>query len=278
MHRARRLSMLLCGASLVACTHDFDKFAFDSAADGGHEPSSSATHDSGTDAAAPPAHTHGSGGAASNPDRRTDAGRTMTSADAGDRQTHDATTPVIMDAATAADTGMVADTGTVTDSGHGSHDAALDSGPADTGAPDDAAIGMCRTAWSSTSLSLDTCSTCACDSCTDPVSACLSAGSASEAQLCTDVFVCAVEHDCKDWDCYCTAPKCNAPHDSGDGPCVAQMDAAAGGTRTQVMEIRQAGDSSQPLVRAMNAIGCVLGLDSHSPGGPKIGKCDATCP
>jgi hypothetical protein len=29
---------------------------------------------------------------------------------------------------------------------------------------------------------------------------------------------------------------------------------------------------------AMNAIGCVLGLDAHSPDGPKTGQCDATCP
>lgn len=39
-----------------------------------------------------------------------------------------------------------------------------------------------------------------------------------------------------------------------------------------------ARDPAEPLVRAMNAIGCVLGLDPHSPNGPLAGRCDTACP
>jgi hypothetical protein len=200
--------------------------------------------------------------------------------DAGDLQASDAKTPAVGSIADAAATAP--DTGVVGDAGNGRKDAAAvtpDAGVVvDAAAPDDAAVAMCSAAWSSTSLSLSACSTCACASCADPVTACLSVGTALEAQHCTDVFVCAVQHDCKGWDCYCTNTKCGAPNASGEGPCVAQIEAAAGGKRVQVMSIEQAGDPNEPLVRAMNAIGCVLGLDSHSPGGPKAGQCDATCP
>jgi hypothetical protein len=54
--------------------------------------------------------------------------------------------------------------------------------------------------------------------------------------------------------------------------------ASAGGERTEVMSIESSGDTTQPLVRAKNAIACVLGLDSRSSGGPLTGYCDATCP
>jgi hypothetical protein len=277
MRCVRQLPVLLCGIGLLACTRDFDKFEFDSS-DGGHDRSSRIADGGPGDAAAPASNAGGSGGTPS-PHHARDAGHSNASTDAGSDQTHDAALQN-MDAAAMPDTGTTtADAGTPpNDAASGTPDAAPDTSVPDTSVPDDAAIGMCSSEWTSASLPANACSTCACGSCTDPVTACLTNGSAAEAQLCIDVFACALQNDCKDWDCYCTEQKCGAPLKSGDGPCAAQMDAAANGKRTEVMAIREAGDPNQPLVRAMKAIGCVLGLDEHSPGGPKTGRCDATCP
>jgi hypothetical protein len=266
--------MLLCSVGLCACTHDFGTFHFD-AADGGNKRSSVVRGGSKSDAAALPMSGRAGSGGSSDAGLvgPSDADTHAAAMDASDRRASDAAVRPSADAA--ADTGVVADTG------NGPHDAGVapDTGMAsDAGVRDDAAVEMCSAAWSSTSLPLSACSTCACASCTDPVTACLTVGTALEAQHCTDVFVCAVEHDCKDWACYCTNTKCGAPNASGDGACVAQMEAAAGGKRVQVMAVQTAGDPNEPLVRAMTAIGCVLGLDPHSPGGPKAGQCDATCP
>lgn len=271
MRRVRQLLVLLCSIGLLACTRDFGKFEFDSP-DSGHK-KNSRTADGGPGDAAAPASGGGGSGGTSSPNHRHDAGHGTASTDGGKEQTRDAATHN-MDAAAVLDTGTSADTGTTPmDAATGTPDAAPD-----TSVPDDAAIGMCSSAWTSASLSANACSTCACGSCTDPVTACLTGGTTAEAQLCIDVFACALQNDCKDWDCYCNEQKCGAPQKSGDGPCAAQMDAAANGQRSEVMAIRQAGDPNQPLVRAMNAIGCVLGLDPNSPGGPKAGQCDATCP
>jgi hypothetical protein len=206
MRRVRQLPLLLCSIGLLACTHDFGKFEFDSP-DNGHE-KNSRTADGGPGDASPPASDEAGTGGASSPNHARDARHGTASTDAGHEQTRDAATHN-MDAAAMADTGTTADTGTSTtpnDAATGTPDAAPD-----TSVPDDAAIGMCGTAWTSASLSANACSTCACDSCTDPVTACLTAGTAAEAQLCIDVFACALQNDCKDWDCYCNEQKCGAP-------------------------------------------------------------------
>jgi hypothetical protein len=58
-----------------------------------------------------------------------------------------------------------------------------------------------------------------------------------------------------------------------DGPCVAEMNAAAGGDRAQVLAAHQANDPNQPLVRAVRAIGCATGQSRTAVGGMMTGKC-----
>jgi hypothetical protein len=276
MRCARLLSLVLC-AGLCACTRDFDAFDFDAPAD--------AKGGSTRDAAVSPASDGDAG-----PERPGSARRRTV--DAGAQQTSDSGTGGVgpgTDAAAATVDGGAVDAGSIvsdagsvvadagnaqSDAGSANHDAAV----VDAGVADDASVEMCSAAWSGTSLSASACSTCACASCSEPVTACLTLGTEAEVQQCTGVFVCAIQHDCKDWACYCTAEKCGAPSASGDGPCVAEMEAAAGGKRVKVMSILQGGDANEPLVRAVNATGCVLGFDSHSPGGTRAGQCDATCP
>jgi hypothetical protein len=55
------------------------------------------------------------------------------------------------------------------------------------------------------------------------------------------------------------------------------MNAAANGQRNEVEALRLAGNTDEPLVRAMRAIECTLGLDKRSPGGPKNGMCNVQC-
>lgn len=257
---------LLCALHLGACTKDFGVFDF-GAVDGGGTHSAAVKGEGAADAAVSALDGGSNTGAADSGRAQPDAQPIeVAPADAGLSQQSDAAAPTVgtndaggTDAAvTVLDAAVAADGGSI---------------------PVDPKVAACAQVWSSnTALPTSQCSTCACAMCADPVNACLASGPALEVMQCSAVFACAVAHDCKDWDCYCATANCRAPAESGDGPCVAEMEAAAGGSRARVMSIRQAGDPTEPLVRAMNAIGCVLGLHANSPGGPKVGECDATCP
>jgi hypothetical protein len=132
---------------------------------------------------------------------------------------------------------------------------------------------QCVATWSADQFSDLACTQCACDQCTSPTLDCLSRGSDEERSLCTSLFACALNHGCHDWDCYCTTMSCRMGNSAPDGPCVAQMDAAAGGKREQVVAVHQANDPNQALVRAVRAIGCATGQSRSAVGGMMTGKC-----
>jgi hypothetical protein len=152
----------------------------------------------------------------------------------------------------------------------------------DAAAEDDAQIPPdtleCTRDWSATSSDTPVCRDCACDRCSSSALDCLSRGSVQERALCTALFGCALRHACHDWDCYCSTSKCytttTAP---GDGPCVSEMNAAAGGQHDRVSAVHRENDPSQPLVKAVRAIGCSIGVPLGSVGGSMTGKCVAAC-
>jgi hypothetical protein len=158
----------------------------------------------------------------------------------------------------------------------GAGDAAIDAGGVDASEPPPDP-GPCLDAWSATPPGPTACGDCACASCTTAVAACLTEGSPSEQALCADVLACAITNDCMEWDCYCTSPQCGSPTPDGNGPCVAVINAAAGGTRDDVVSISVAADPQEPLVRANAAVRCVIGASRRSPGGEAAGSCNADC-
>jgi hypothetical protein len=188
-----------------------------------------------------------------------DAGFTMPEDDAG--------TPVI----TTMDAG-----GTVT----------TDAGGADTGVdsslPDDDDAGSPPTACDEFTeatpvASKPNCAGCACTSCDAPIEQCFNSGEPAKDALCAAAVACALQNACQDYDCYCSSMPCGAPAATGDGPCVAEYNAAADGMKAQVNAIRTGNDSDEPLVRAKNVIECVLGLSDQSFNGPASGMCEADC-
>jgi hypothetical protein len=227
----------LCGCWLLAaCTQDFDAFEFEAEADGDRDEAVSGARDASSAGA-------GAGGRGG-----VDAGDTVDGLDAST-------------GTGGADSGGEPPTGMTSDASAGDADAATD--PGDAGAQPDP---TCVTAWTDTTPGPASCGDCACSACTAPVLACLMQGSASEQSLCHDVVACALESGCRD-DCYCQSAQCGAPDATGDGPCAAQMSAAAGGGgRNQVTQILSAADPNEPLVRAMQAVQCVLGASSDQPG------------
>lgn len=158
--------------------------------------------------------------------------------------------------------------------------------PSDAGAEDAARIDAGQTECAATfrELSLPDarateCQSCACDSCARAILDCLHYGSQVERGLCRDVLSCALRERCQEYDCYCSSPRCGRPDGSGDGPCGAEILAAAGGNRGRVMSLRNANprDRDEPLVRAAQAIACILGERRNS-GGPTVaGSCNALC-
>ena len=119
------------------------------------------------------------------------------------------------------------------------------------------------------------CSACACDACAASVLPCLEKGDVYE-RPCRDVLSCSVSHGCRDWDCYCLNEACrDDPEAAGDGPCVEEMNAAAGGSldRAAVNAAHSDKDASNPMTMALKATSCILG----SGRGPLTGACETAC-
>jgi hypothetical protein len=160
----------------------------------------------------------------------------------------------------------------------GSDDAGADE--PDVDAEVESAGLQCETRWNEDLGVSPACRECSCDRCAQPVIDCVTLGDERERQLCETVFLCAMENACQDYSCYCATTGCNNPSASGDGPCAQAMDQAAGGNRAEVDKLRGADppDYEQPLMRAVRAIGCVLGVHTMSPGPSEPGQCTDACP
>jgi hypothetical protein len=104
------------------------------------------------------------------------------------------------------------------------------------------------------------------------VLACLTHGSASEQKLCEAVLACSIQNGCGD-DCYCGNNQCGKPTADGNGPCVTEMNAAAGGSRDSVNQIIGADDPNEPRARALDALRCMFGTGRRASG-----PCQLTCP
>jgi hypothetical protein len=171
-------------------------------------------------------------------------------------------------------------------------DASMDSGPAedaavetdagvDSGQQQDAGgfdAAACRAALEP--LVLDgrvICDDCGCWGCGFEVMGCLQSGDGAEDALCSDVLECALQNSCQVWDCYCNEPNCGGGDPDGTGPCVAEMNAAAGGQKAEVFSVWQSDDGTEPLVRALDAVRCLIGSHQRSPGGASSGVCEADC-
>ena len=124
----------------------------------------------------------------------------------------------------------------------------------------------------------ESCASCSCGSCAGEVASCLGSNDGDADPLCAAVVSCAIQNDCRFWGCYCRTPQCARTSPTGDGPCVAAIEAAAGGAKAVVMAKWASTDLADPLVRARNLIACTLGLDAQHPLGPITGQCDDTCP
>jgi hypothetical protein len=181
-----------------------------------------------------------------------------------DAQTpHDAQTPPTRDAQTAPPDAQT------------SHDA---------GPPPDAQITpeqqACANQWSVAALSYNSasCIACACAHCTTPIVNCLSSGEDSANAACAAVVACALVQHCHGWDCYCSGVDCVPDTNNlADGPCHREMELAAGGdedhARVALIRSYDTSDSDQPLLEAVHAIACVVGMQPDSMNG----KCPNAC-
>ncbi len=138
---------------------------------------------------------------------------------------------------------------------------------------------QCTVSWPDLKTGSAICRYCACNSCAAPIVECLDVGDPTQRALCRGVLACAVRTHCKDGSCYCTGDGCGYPNASGDGPCVAEIEAAAGGKRARVTELRQLDPAprDQPYIRAITAITCLYGSDDASPGATVTEQCMTSC-
>lgn len=191
-----------------------------------------------------------------------------------------------------ADSGAERDGGAGENGGGSGGDAAMDSGNAEDGAAAEAGGSVdtgqqdaesveeaaCRSAFEPVVPDgRYTCDDCGCSGCGDEITSCLQSGDAAEDGLCREVVRCALENSCQVWDCYCSASNCGGGSLDGDGPCVAEMNAAVGGQKAEVMQVWDSGDETEPLVRALDAVSCLVGRDRRSPGGFRRGACESEC-
>lgn len=279
MRRTRVYARVLLGLGLslsAACTKDFSRFHFQNSRDGGSTP----TFDSGMDAevsqnvidAMPQDGKHedsqmsvepqaGSGGEAPK-----DSGATMMPKDAS-KPPVDARTPMTMD-----------DDARVSEDAQTPMDATMPDAQTrpDAQMPDE--MLRCSEAYRSLADARDDCRACTCNRCTNAALDCLVGDNAYDRAACTNLWACAIQHGCRDWDCYCSTSMCRLTMTAqGDGPCVTAMNEAAGGTREKVNAAHQANDPHSPLVRAIRAIGCTVGIPSSAVGGPITEQCKASC-
>jgi hypothetical protein len=249
----RRLALLAL-PWIAACTHDFGSFSYRD--DGGS--SITAAAQPGSDAA-PPQRTDagdaraGSGGARG--EQRPDA--------ASDGGEHPQTG--VEDASTRDASMATSDAGEAADAG------------SDAGAePPSPETLSCRGALQANAAS-ESCGSCGCEHCAGEVASCLGSGDQDSDPLCAAVVACAIQNDCRFWGCYCRTPQCGRNSPTGDGPCVAQIEAAAGGSKAIVMAKWTSSDLADPLVRSRNLVACTLGLDAQHPLGPITGQCVEAC-
>ena len=67
---------------------------------------------------------------------------------------------------------------------------------------------------------------------------------------------------------------------SVDGPCADAYEQATGGaaiTEAEVIALLELADPTEPLVQALDAIECIVGLHSKSVGGGADGLCQVEC-
>jgi hypothetical protein len=310
--RGALLASLVLACGLSACTRDFSRFHF-SPPDSGV----TNAHDSAVpDAAKPPFDAMTDARSHDDPDARLpdaaparDTGPLTDAHNDGAHSPHpDAKVDAMSDddAQTAVDSGMAMrdsgmqhDSGTPHDSGtlqdidaHTLVDAHVP--PPDTGPPPphDAGITeaqvMCQTQWSLNDFHDTDCAACSCgDKCIVPVMNCFTGGAElGDQEDCTSLMACALRAGCRDWDCYCSDQMCGKDIAHGNGPCAAEMDRAARGTndRQRVLLIYDELDKgitedlkSVPMVRALQAVGCVANHDEGSKCWPEPGACVSAC-
>ncbi|MDH5674015.1 MAG: hypothetical protein OEZ06_17800 [Myxococcales bacterium] len=255
----RNLTRLLLACCVLVgaprCTNDFDAFEF-----GDGDSDATALGDGSSGGAGADGKLDGGGGATQTAD-----------ASGGGGGSGGSTVDAASDGSAVDGMDASADSSTTTTT-----DAGLDAGK-DTGTTpgDDSGVDqVCATVLDPiVPVGRGNCTSCGCQSCDVVIGACLDSGDSVKDALCSDVVACALTNRCHDWDCYCTDMACNNP----SGPCVAEMEAAAGGKKTEVVAIRTAGLSTEPLVRAMNVIDCTIGLHARSPGGATTGMCTSEC-
>jgi hypothetical protein len=158
----------------------------------------------------------------------------------------------------------------------------LDAGADEDAGPEAPTLSLgeqCTVGWPDLKTGSAICRYCACNSCAAPIVDCLNTGDPTQRALCRAVLACAVRTHCKDGACYCTGDGCGYPNASGDGPCVAEIEAAVGGKRTRVTQLRQLDPPprDQPYIRAITAITCLYGSDDASPGPTVMEQCSTSC-
>jgi len=250
MARRRRAIWLVLQLLLLttaACSRDFSSFEFD--------------HDSGRTRIDPAQTPDGGPADARAPDAGGDAAQVITAGQSGGG--------VATAGGGAAGTTASADAGANED----------DAGEEDAGVEEPDLAPQCRAQWDAALGVPSSCRDCACERCAAPVLGCDALGDERARKLCDDVVACALENHCQDYSCYCTSTLCNFPEDVGDGPCAALINQAAGGTRSRVLTLRNAEvpDLANPMIRAVQAVGCVLGVAESSPRPTEAGACAAEC-
>ncbi len=274
--REQQVALYLVLASLaLACTNDFGAFSF-RAPDGSSPADASSAYEDGATAQYDAGGNAGADAGETANDAAVDSGGT----DAGEGGS--------------GGSGGEADSGPVTDGATAGSDAAADAGQAGDGAAADTGTGgsggqqdaapfdeqACRDDLGPlVPAGREACDDCACSisSCGAEVVSCLDSGDAAEDALCSAVLQCALENLCQVWDCYCLDPNCGGSSPDGQGPCVSEMNAAVGGQKTEVLLVWQSSDESEPLVRALDAVSCMIGRHRRSPGGASSGTCETEC-
>ena len=275
----RLLHLLSFAALLCACTKDFSRFQFrDLPPDPKPQAGSSATSEAGSDAALSntrvDAGGHGGGQSVSagRGGSGARAGNRAPSAGAGSGGMSGGASPRAGNRAPLAadeDAGMVVDASMPQDASQ---------------PPPDAGPSIEQQCTSSANRELVDvaagCTRCACSDCAPSVLTCLEQGEGVYDRPCRDLLKCAITNGCRDWDCYCTDPGCRAnPDADGNGPCVNEMNAAAGGTqdRAAVNAAHAANNPSSPLIMAVRATTCIFGGSRSSGSTPVEGPCKTQC-
>jgi hypothetical protein len=138
---------------------------------------------------------------------------------------------------------------------------------------------QCAADWPALQTGSPECRGCACGDCAAPIVDCVTVGDETQRALCRNVLACAVQNHCQFGDCYCATSRCGWGTNTGDGPCAAVIDAAAGGKRTEVYALQGQDPPplANPFVRALQAMGCMFGTDDAAPGPTLPAMCAATC-